>query len=148
MRAAEFGDPLPLAAGIEQKVDAVRHDRQVVFVKGRTPQSPTYAVFRDTFTGPGQLASWLNLNLLGRKTDIQAHGKNISAATEFPLQLELRFVQDAQPALEMKEDDIFLALAAPPYGAEVLKRLMAGKEAESQLGPQGRQTGGLCRQHA
>ena len=40
---------LPLAAGIEQKVDAVRHHRQVVFVKGRTPQSPTYAVFRDTF---------------------------------------------------------------------------------------------------
>jgi hypothetical protein len=126
--APGFGDPLPLAAGIEQKVDAVRHDRQVVFVKGRTPQSPTYAVFRDTFTGPGKLASWLNLNLLGRKKDIQAHSKNVSVATEFPLQLELRFVQDAQPALEMKEDDIFLALAAPPYGAEVLKRLMAGKE--------------------
>jgi hypothetical protein len=99
----------------------------VVFVKGRTPKSPTYAVFRDTFTGPGKLASWLNLNLLGRKTNIQSQGTSVMVATEFPMQLELRFVQDVQPPLETKEDALFLALASPPFGANVLKRLQAGK---------------------
>jgi hypothetical protein len=66
--------------------------------------------------------------LLGRKTDIRTSGRSLAVATEFPMQLDLHFVQDGEPQVEMKEDDIFLALAAPPYGANVLKRLMAGQK--------------------
>ena len=125
--APGFGDPLPLAAGIAQQEGSLRHERQVVFVKGRTPQSPTYAVFRDSFTGAGRLAAWWNLNLLGDKANVQAKGKDIAVATEFPLQLDLTFVQDAQPELAMQEDRLALAHTANWNGVDVLKRQMAGK---------------------
>ncbi|MCX7935196.1 MAG: hypothetical protein N3A66_08070, partial [Planctomycetota bacterium] len=125
--APGFGDPLPLAAGVAQKEGDLHHERQVVFLKGKTPKSPTYAVFRDTFIGEGKLASWWNLNLLGRKTDVQQKGKNISVATEFPLQIELHFVQDAQPELALQEDDLYLALEANWNSRDVLMRQMAGK---------------------
>jgi hypothetical protein len=123
-----FGDPLPLAPGVPQEPDAVRHDRQVVFVKGRTPKGPTYAVFRDTFRGPGQLASWLNLNLLGRKTDVRADGARVAVSTEFPMQLDLHFLGTPQPSPDMEEDDLFMVLTAPYGGMRPIQRLMAGKK--------------------
>jgi hypothetical protein len=125
--AAGFGDPLPLAAGIAQQEGDLRHERQVVFVKGRTPQSPTYAVFRDSFTGAGRLAAWWNLNLLGDKAGVQAKGREIAVATEFPLQLDLTFVQDAEPELALQEDRLALAHTAHWNGVDVLARQMAGK---------------------
>jgi len=105
-----MGDARKLAPGLSQQEGAFTWNRQVMFVKGDTARSPNYFVLRDTMLGDsptgGKLASWLNLNLLGRMTDVRQLGGHIAVQTEWPTKLDLQFVEPDAPKLEMAEDKL------------------------------------------
>jgi hypothetical protein len=93
-----------LAPGIAQAQGAFAWNRQVLFLKGDTAKSPNYFVFRDTVRGEGKLASWFNLNLLGRQKDVQIDGGHIAVDTEWPTKLDLLFVQPGKVSADFYEE--------------------------------------------
>jgi hypothetical protein len=94
----------PLAPEFKQKQGAFQWDRQVLFLKGKSPDRPNYFVFRDSTRGEGKLASYLNLNLLGRKTNLKTEGSRISVDTEWPVKLDLLFAQPPSTPALLEED--------------------------------------------
>ena len=111
-RAPGFGGPLKLLDGIEQKEGEFYWNRQILFLKGKTAQSPNYFVIHDTMPGEGRLASWLNLDLLGRTGDVRQTEGHIAVNTEWPVKLDLVFVQEHPLKLDMSEDQFPLQFAA------------------------------------
>lgn len=87
-----------LAPDLKQTEGAFQWDRQVLFLKGRTPASPNYFVFRDSTRGEGRLASWQYLNLLGRKADLAVDGPRLTLDTEWPVKLDVLYAQPSPPA--------------------------------------------------
>ncbi|HYG76533.1 MAG TPA: hypothetical protein VEK08_16130 [Planctomycetota bacterium] len=94
----------PLDPAYKQKEGAFEWDRQVFFMKGATAQSPNYFVFRDTTKGEGQLASYLNLNLLGRKSDLNFSGGRVTQNSEFPTKLDIFFPDRPEIKAELHEE--------------------------------------------
>ena len=107
-----FGKPLDMVAGLNQKEGAFTWDRQIAFLKGATGKSPNYFVIRDSMNGAGKLASWFNLNLLGRKENVKIEGGKVAIDTEWPTKLDLLFTSNDKPAFEMAEDNLTLALGS------------------------------------
>ena len=105
-----WGNPRKLVAGLDQKEGGFTWDRQVAFLKGATGKSPNYFVIRDTTNGTGKLASWFNLNLLGRKENLKVEGAKVTLDTEWPTKLDLLFTDRETPAFEMAEDSLPVAL--------------------------------------
>ena len=89
-----IGARRPLADIAGQKEGSFTWDRQVLFLKGATANSPNYFVVRDSTSGPGQLANWFNLNLLGPKSNVKTEGNSL-VDTEWPVKLDLRFAASA-----------------------------------------------------
>ncbi len=120
------GSRRPLAPGITQKEGAFTWNRQVMFLKGEAARSPNYFVFRDTMTGApstgsanspqassgqgGQLASWFNLNLLGRRKDVKAEGTRLAVDTEWPTKLDILFSRQEPVKPDFYEENQFVAL--------------------------------------
>ena len=108
------GNVRPLAPDFVQQPVPFVWDRQVLFLKGATAQAPNYFVFRDTardaspthYGQPAPLASWLHLDLLGRKTDIQITGAHVAADTEWPTKLDFLFVQPEPIQADMLEQNM------------------------------------------
>ena len=109
---AGFGNPRELVAGLRQKEGAFTWDRQIAFLKGATGKSPNYFVIRDSMNGAGQLASWFNLSLLGRTTDVQVAASKVVLDTEWPTKLELLFPGRKELPFEMRNDNLLLAYGA------------------------------------
>jgi hypothetical protein len=109
----EFGKPRSLADGLGQKEGAFTWDRQVAFLKSPNAKGANYFVIRDSTQGDGKLASWFNLSLLGRKTNVTVEGGKVAVDTEWPTKLDMIFTDRAKPAFELAEDD--LTLAVGPY---------------------------------
>ena len=101
----------PLAPEFKQQQGAFQWDRQVLFMKGKTATSPNYFVFRDSTRGAGKLASYLNFNLLGCKSNLKTEGTRISLDTEWPVKLEMLFAQSEPltPALVEENQPFQLA---------------------------------------
>ena len=102
--AEPFQNEIPkraLAAEFKQQQGAFQWDRQVLFLKGKTADSPNYFVFRDSTRGDGKLASYLNMNLLGRKANLKIDGAKMTLDTEWPVKMDLLFAQSESltPAL-------------------------------------------------
>ena len=89
-----------------QKEGAFTWDRQVVFLKSPNAKGANYFVIRDSTQGDGQFASWLSLDLLGRKDNVKIDGAKVAVDTEWPTKLDLVFTDRDQPAFEMVEDDL------------------------------------------
>lgn len=99
--------------GLGQKEGAFTWDRQIVFLKSPNPKGANYFVVRDSTQGDGKFASWFNLSLLGRKSNVTMDGAKVSLDTEWPTKLEMLFTDRAKPAFEMVEDD--LPMHVGPY---------------------------------
>lgn len=94
-----------------QQQGAFTWDRQVLFLKGRTGTSPNYFVVRDSISGDGQLASWLCLNLLGTKADVQPQPGRLVVDTEWPVKLDVRFpLLETAPVPEFHEENQYVSL--------------------------------------
>ena len=110
--AKGFGNPRELVAGLDQKEGAFTWDRQIAFLKGATGKSPNYFVIRDSMNGAGKLASWFNLSLLGRTTDVQVAGGKVALDTEWPTKLEILFPDRKELPFEMRNDNLPLQTSA------------------------------------
>ena len=116
----------------ETEAGAFTWDRQVLFLKGQDGEEPNYFVVRDSTAGEGQLASWLYLNLLGKKEAVKASGHNLLVDTEWPVKLDLCFAQGRRPRPEFYEERQPVSLAA------IADRAGGAKEARSsRTGPTG-----------
>lgn len=108
----------PLAAGIAQQQGAFTWNRQVMFLKGEAAKSPNYFVFRDTMAGDqgtapgGKLASWMNLNLLGRQQDVKIDGGHVAVDTEWPTKLDLLFVNPGKVTSDFYEENHFVSVGS------------------------------------
>jgi hypothetical protein len=122
-----FGQPRALTAGLAQTEGAFSWDRQIAFLKGATPQSPTYFVIRDSMNGQGKLASWFNLSLLGRKENVTVDGAKVALDTEWPTKLDLLFPGREKPAFELAEDNLQLATGSYNQGGKS-RDWIGGKE--------------------
>ncbi len=120
--------------GLGQKEGAFSWDRQVVFLKSPNAKGANYFVIRDSTQGDGQFASWFNLSLLGRKSNVAIKGQKVALDTEWPTKLDLLFTDRANPAFEMVEDDLPLALGAynKPVGAS--RDWIEGNKKEQHVG--------------
>ena len=105
-----------LASEFQQQQGAFQWDRQVLFLKGKTAASPNYFVFRDSTRGDGKLASYLNMNLLGRKPNLKIDGAKMTLDSEWPVKLDLIFAQSepVTPALLEADESFQLAEANKP----------------------------------
>ena len=117
--AEPFQNEIPkraLAAEFQQQQGAFQWDRQVLFLKGKTATSPNYFVFRDSTRGDGKLASYLNMNLLGRKSNLKIDGAKMTLDSEWPVKLDLLFAQSepVTPALLEADESFQLAEANKP----------------------------------
>jgi len=108
-----FGGPRKLAVGVDQHPGAFTWDRQILFLKGASGKSPNYFVIRDTENGAGKLASWFNLNLLGRKENVQVTGSRLAVDTEWPTKLDVLFPGRTALPFDMYEDNKLFAYG--PY---------------------------------
>ncbi len=125
-----------LAPGIEQREGAFDWDRQVLFLKSRQATGPNYFVVRDTFNGEGQLASWFNLSLLGRKDNLRIAGQTVALDSEWPVNLDLVFPGRAAPPFELHENRLPLALGAYnrlTEAAQPTRDWVDGKEQQTTL---------------
>ena len=104
--------PRELVAGLDQKEGAFTWDRQVAFLKGATGKSPNYFVIRDSMNGAGKLASWFNLSLLGRTTNVQVTGEQVMLDTEWPTKLELLFPGRKELPFELRDDNLRFEFAS------------------------------------
>ncbi len=96
-------------------------NRQVMFLKGSNATAPNYFVFRDSFDGPGMLANWWFINLLGRKSDIRTEGNRIAVDTEWPVALDLVFAGGALPPVDWFEENLPLVSWGGPFWREANK---------------------------
>jgi len=62
--------------------------------------------------GDGKLASWFNLSLLGRTTDVQVAAGKVALDTEWPTKLELLFPGRKELPFEMRNDNLPLQTTA------------------------------------
>ncbi len=123
-----FGSPRELVAGLNQQEGAFTWDRQVLFLKGATPKSPSYFVFRDSMHGGGKLASWFNLSLLGRKANVAIDGAHVALDTEWPTKLDLLFTDRAKPPIELAEDELPLQQGSYNKPTGTSRDWIGGKE--------------------
>ena len=122
--------PRELIAGLNQKEGAFTWNRQIAFLKGATGKSPNYFVIRDSMSGApsagsagspqagsgqapstgsgqgGKLASWFNLSLLGRTTDVQVTDSKVAVDTEWPTKLDILFPGRKDLPFEMRDDNL------------------------------------------
>ena len=135
--AAPGWEPLnrrPLDAGLGQTPGAFTWDRQVLFLKGKSDGMPQYFVVRDSTRGPGRLASWFNLNLLGRQTNIQVSAGRVAVETEWPARLDILFPGRAALPFAVREDNApvqygpYSRLTRAPATNEVLSRDWLAKD--------------------
>jgi len=99
--------------GLGQQEGAFSWDRQIVFLKSPNARGANYFVIRDSTQGDGKFASWFNLSLLGRKTNVTMDGAKVSLDTEWSTKLDMLFTDRAHPAFEMAEDDLLMHVG--PY---------------------------------
>lgn len=114
---AGFGDGPKLQTGLDQKEGEFWWNRQVVFLVGKTAKSPNYFVFHDTIVGDGRLAQWLNFDLLGRKTSVQAQGNRLAVSTEWPVSLDIAFADQRTLAPDLTEEDQLLNVNGVTWAA-------------------------------
>jgi hypothetical protein len=88
----------------------------VAFLVGKTAKSPNYFVFHDTVAGDGKLAQWFNLDVLGRKANVQAQGNRLAVSTEWPVSLDIAFADKRKLAPEFAEEDQLLNVHSSIYG--------------------------------
>ncbi len=105
--AAEARKLDPADGQIEGDVD---WSRQILFMKGKSAESPNYFVIRDNMTGNGRLASYLYLNLLGTKQNIECRGGHISVDTEWPTKLDVVFAEPDSVTPAIHEQRLPIAL--------------------------------------
>ena len=115
--------PRELVAGLDQKEGAFTWDRQIAFLKGATGKSPNYFVIRDSMKGEGKLASWFNLSLLGRTTNVQVVGETVMLDTEWPTKLELLFPGRKELPFELRDDNLRFEFAS---NGKIATNRMAG----------------------
>jgi hypothetical protein len=104
-----FGGARKLADGMAQQEGAFHWNRQVLFLKGERADSPNYFVLRDTMPG-GKLASWLSLNLLGTRANVQPQADRLAVNTEWPVKLDVLFAQGEPKKAEFYEENQYLSL--------------------------------------
>lgn len=124
-----FGEPRKLADVAGQKEGAFHWNRQVMFLKGAAAKSPNYFVFRDTTQGEGKLATWFNLNVLGRKADVKMEGNKLAVNTLFPTKLEVVFADRAKVEADMLDAYEPLTAFHPAFAGPQLR------EAQKQEAP-------------
>jgi len=120
--------------------DALRWTRQILFLKGRQPTSPSYFVFRDSFrslhgTQENLPQTWWYQRTLGNKDQVTATPAGFDYASAWGPQMNVRFLQPAQVVLESREvssgDETLTINAAGPIGA--------GQDALVMIHPRGRE---------
>ncbi len=111
-----FGAGPTLLPGPAQTEGEFWWNRQVAFLVGKTATSPNYFVFHDTIKGEGRLAQWFNLDLLGRKANVQAQGNRLAVSTEWPVSLDLAFADKRVLAPVLAEEDQLLNVHSSIYG--------------------------------
>ena len=153
------GNVRPLAPDFPQQPVPFVWDRQVLFLKGATAQAPNYFVFRDTardtspahFGQPAPVASWFNLDLLGRKTDLQISGPHITADTEWPTKLDILFAQPEPVQPAFMEQNMYLSYwggAGPTYFTDKpVSRNWVSQKDGSQFTNNAASAAGVCEQH-
>ncbi len=120
------GTNAPVAQGQHRQLDAAYGQtqgaftwyRQVMFLKGKTADSPNYFVFRDSTDGTGKLATWLFLNLLGTPDDVAADGNRLRVDTEWPVDLDITFANRDEVKPDAFPENHFLAF----YNTNLLDR--------------------------
>ena len=130
-RAAGYGEKRKLASPDVKQAGGFHWNRQVMFLKGRTAQSPNYFVFRDTMPG-STLPSWLNLNLVGRESDVTRDGNRLLADTEWPTKLEVVFARGAGGQFDTLEDEQPLAMAVAQFGSNLYPKWAADPDSISR----------------
>ena len=116
-----------------QEEGAFTWDRQVMFLKSPNPKGANYFVIRDSTQGEGRFASWFSLSLLGRKSNVTIEGHKVSLDTEWPTKLDMVFTERANPAFEMVEDDLPLAVGAYSKPTGTSRDWVGGKEQHVSL---------------
>lgn len=124
----DFGKPRELVAGLAQKEGTFTWDRQVAFLKSPNAKGANYFVIRDSTLGDGQLASWFNLSLLGRKTNVTMEGAKVSLDTEWPTKLDMLFTDREKPAFEVVEDELSMQVGAYNKPTGKSRDWVGGKE--------------------
>jgi len=80
-----------LDSKFKQKEGAFDWNRQIMFMKGKTANSPNYFVIRDSMQGDGQLSNYFFLNLLGTEKNIIIKNNDIHLNTEWPVEADIIF---------------------------------------------------------
>lgn len=84
-----------------------RWTRQIMFMKGKTPASPNYFVFRDSFRHPAggtPEQTWWSQRVLGKKEQVTTSPGGFEFASEFNgVKMDTRFLQPASVALEVRD---------------------------------------------
>jgi hypothetical protein len=107
--SADFGRDLTAS-------NAQRWTRQVLFLKGKTPASPNYFLFRDSFANlrgdAKQLTpKWWYQRTLGTKEQVRTSSAGFSYVSQFGPRMDVRFLQPATVALQSRT-----AAASGPVG--------------------------------
>jgi hypothetical protein len=110
-----YGEARLLEGDASQQQGAFQWNRQVMFLKGLTATSPNYFVFRDSESGPGKLANWFNLDLLGKSTGVAVQGNNLAVDTEFATKLGLLFPAKKMLAPVMVNTFMGAGIASPSF---------------------------------
>ncbi|MHB9130994.1 MAG: hypothetical protein ACYDBB_07880 [Armatimonadota bacterium] len=87
--------------------DAQRWTRQILFLKGKTPASPNYFVFRDSFANlrgdATQLTQkWWYQRTLGTKEQVQPNPAGFAYTSTYGPRMDVHFLQPATVALESR----------------------------------------------
>jgi hypothetical protein len=90
--------------------DAQRWTRQILFLKGKTPASPNYFLFRDSFrslrgTAANLTPKWWYQRTLGGKDQVQSNPTGFAYTSAFGPRLDVHFLQPAQVAVESRAAD-------------------------------------------
>ena len=152
------GNVRPLALDFDQKPVPFVWDRQVLFLKSATAQAPNYFVFRDTardlspanFGKPAPVASWFNLDLLGRKTDLQMTGAHVTIDTEWTTKLDVIFAQPEPVQATLMEQNMYLSYwggAGPTYFTDKPVSRNWVRQDGSQFTNNATSAAGVCEQH-
>lgn len=103
-----LGDYGPVPEGTLVSEDIrERWTRQVLFLKGKTPASPNYFVFRDSFRPPAEGTpepTWWTQRVLGKKEQVATSSTGFEFTSEFGgVKMDTRFLQPASVALEVRD---------------------------------------------
>lgn len=110
------GQVRPLAEGVQQTPGPFTWDRQVVFLKRMHEQTPDIFVFRDTTSGPGELAGWMNFNLLGKEEHLTVDSNLLSVETEWPVTLHLEFPETRDLEVDTYEQAFNISVWGRSHG--------------------------------